>query len=206
MSNPSHQSHSPVYFGGSRSASPSLLQYVPLYVRAVQARGQAVHVGCAPGVDTAAIYAALVAPSLLSVFAVGDQFGYGFPGSSVGQGYQAVSLAQHSAASVHWLAGGSLHVPLRARLIKRSMAGFSGCSLAVFILENPKSKGSLAVASQATTAGLPVFAFLPGFTIPPARLASSPGQWVRATFPFSSGITNNQRRGWQWQPAQAPLF
>jgi hypothetical protein len=74
----------------------------------------------------------------------------------------------------------------------RSMAAFQGCSCAVFFFPGA---GSLAVAREALKSSLPVFAF--GSL--PARVPSSAGQWVAASF---HGFAC-----WQWQaPTQPALF
>lgn len=195
-----------VYFGGSRNLP--LNTPLPLLAQAVaQAGGCRIHVGCAAGADAQVVQAvgsSLLQWQRLSIFAVGDKRGAGFHNHAA---WSKLHPAQLMGASVHWLAGGALHVPMRARLIKRSYAALAGCSLAVFVMSTPAgSKGSLAVARGAVTRGIPVQAFIPGYSYesPPASVGA--GQWLPHVFQFSKGITNNMRRCWQWQPAQASLF
>jgi len=181
---------SAIHFGGSRSLTPSPL--VSQVVCAVLASGQAVHVGCAVGADQQVIQAALAAGghSFLFVFAAFSQGGQGaWSGSAV----QAVSQAKQAGFLVHFLAGGSLALPLRARLIRRSQVALHGCSASVFFLASPFSPGSLAVAAHAACSGQPVFAFACGFSGAPVSLRGQAGQWVAASF---LGFPC-----WQWHPA-----
>jgi len=104
-------------------------------------------------------------------------------------------MAACAGASVRWLAGGSLAVPLVARLMRRSRAALHGCSASAFFLASPGSPGSLAVAGHAVAAGQPVFAFCPFIPSAPRGCA---GRWVAASF---LGFPC-----WQWLPAQAALF
>ncbi len=180
-----------VYLGGSRNLSQNQNAVVAQVVWPIQAAGLTVHVGCAAGADSLVIKAA--APGLLSVFAAGGSCGSGFWAGSA-----PLSLLRSVSGSVSWWAGGGAAVPLKARLIKRSVAGFFSCAEAVFFLASPSSSGSLAVAARAVKAGLPVFAFCCGFAGPPAPLAGQAGQWVTSSF---SGFSC-----WQWQPAQASFF
>ena len=179
---------SPVYFGGSRSLSPSPL--LAQVVAAVLASGESVHVGCSAGADAQVIQCAHRSASFqqVRVFAAFSASGAG--SCSVSAVPVVQSWAQ-AGGSVSWLAGGSLSVPLAARLIRRSLAALAGCSVAVFF--TPGS-GSLAVASHAVAAGIPVFAF----GSMPATIPGAAGSWVPSSF-----------RGfacWQFQPAQQALF
>jgi hypothetical protein len=188
---------SSTYFGGSRSLPSQFSPLVASVVQSVLSAGQSVRVGCAAGGDAAVIRSVLAAGQAgrLSVFAVGSASGAGFWSGSA---LAAVRAAASAGAAVFWSAGGSVRkVPLPARLIKRSMAGVAGSAQAVFFLASKNSKGSLAVAGRAASAGLPVFAFACGFSGSPAPLAGA-GQWVRGSF---AG-----RQCWQWQPAQQKLF
>ena len=156
-----------IYLGGSRHLPPSPI--VAQVVQAIQSSGQ-VHVGCATGADQQVIQAAR--PSSLVVFAAFDHLGAGgWTGSAV----QVVWQAKKAGASVQYLAGGSLSVPLRARLICRSQTALIGCSAAVFFCPG---SGSLAVAAHAVQSGIPVFAFGgPGGSIP-----GQAGQWLQSQF------------------------
>jgi hypothetical protein len=199
---------SSTYFGGSRSLAGSLAQKLVFsVVSGVARRGSSVRVGCASGADALVINAALSVAAPLAVFAVGSKAGAGFVKSSA---VQSVKRAASYGASVTWLAGGPLSVPVRARLIKRSMAGVAGSAQAVFFLASASSSGSLAVAARAAGSGVPVVALCVGFSGPPAALKGQPGQWVRVR----SGFFAQFRRAhaykpvcvWQWQPAQQKLF
>lgn len=194
--------HSLVLFGGSRNLSQSFAPFIAGIVAQVIGKGFKVHAGCCAGADALIIQAAIQHPGSLSVFAVGDKFGQGF---WAGSSYHLVTVAAHLGESVTWLAGGAPRVPLRARLIKRSVAALAGCSAAVYFLAQPNSRGSLAVAGHAVAQGVQVFAFCCGFSGPPApptpKAGLRPkcaGSWQLASF---SG-----QKCWQWLPAQSPLL
>ena len=179
----------PVLFGGSRAlqSSPS----IQLVLALVLHRGASVQVGCCVGAD------ALVINSAVSLGAAGrlsisSAFAQGGGGSCFLSAVSAVAAAAAAGASVSWLAGGPLSVPLPARLSRRSQAALAGASCAVFF--QPGS-GSLAVAAHAVAARLPVFAFC---STTPQPIPGYPGAWVAAQF---TGLAC-----WQWQAAQIPLF
>ena len=179
---------SSIYFGGSRSLSPSPL--LAQVVGAVLASGAPVHVGCSAGADAQVISCAIRSSSFQQVH-VFAAFGQGGAGAC---GVSAVSVVQswaQAGGSVSWLAGGSLAVPLAARLIRRSLAALAGCSAAVFFAPG---SGSLAVAAHAVAAGVPVFAF----GSMPAAIPGAAGAWSASSF---FGFTC-----WQFQPAQQALF
>ena len=170
-----------IYLGGSRHLVPNS----PAWVACQQfARAAGVlHVGCCVGADQAALLAA----SPLVVFA---QFAAGGAGACSFSAVQAVQAAAAGGASVRWLAGGPLSLPLSARLIRRSLAALAGCSSAVFFAPG---SGSLSVAARAIKAGQPVsvWSVFPP-SIPGARLA---GQ-----------ISEHGVSFWQFQPKQNGLF
>jgi hypothetical protein len=185
-----------IHFGGSRSLGPS--SQLASVVRAVLAGGQAVHVGCAVGADQQVIQSVVSVPgaaqSFLVVFAAFASSGAGaWSGSALG----AVSAAAAQGASVRWLAGGQLAIPLVGRLIRRSQAALAGCSASVFFLAGPLSSGSLAVAGCAVQAGQPVFAFCP---VMPQSPRGCQGHWHPSSFVSFPC--------WQWLPAavQQSLF
>ncbi len=203
-----------IYLGGSRSLAPAPI--VGQVVRAVLASGQSVHVGCALGADRQVIQAALGLgePSSLVVFAAFARGGpQSAPGAWSGSAVCSVYQAACAGASVRWLAGGALAVPLVARLMRRSQAALAGCSASVFFQPGP---GSLAVAGCAVAAGQPVFAFTSSFNAPaPAAPRGCAGQWVRSFFhpvclpAYQQGIF--PRSGWacwRWAPSavQQSLF
>ena len=184
---------SSIHIGGSRSLSPTPI--VGQVVRAVLASGQQIHVGCAVGADQAVIQSALSIPGGHSFLVVFAAFGPGGAGAWAGSAVCSVFMAACAGASVRWLAGGSLAVPLVARLMRRSRAALHGCSASVFFLASPSSPGSLAVAGHAVAAGQPVFAFC--LFIPSAPRGCA-GRWVAASF---LGFPC-----WSWLPAQGALF
>ena len=179
---------SSIYFGGSRSLSPSPL--LAQVVGAVLASGAPVHVGCSAGADAQVIACALRSSSFQQVRAFSAFSPSGAGSCSVSAVAQVQALAQ-AGSSVSWLAGGSLAIPLAARLIRRSIAALGGCSAAVFFAPG---SGSLAVASHALKAGIPVFAFGPM----PAAIPGAAGCWVSSSF-FGFSC-------WQWSAAQMSLF
>lgn len=195
-----------VAFGGSRSLGFGAAPLVASVVGAVLAAGASVSVGCAVGADAVAIGAVLAAgcASRLSVFAAfaaplpGAGFARGaWSGSAVG----SVLAAVRAGARVSFLAGGGLAVPLRARLLSRSVAcvrSVAPAGACVFFLASPSSPGSLRVAAFAAGLGLPVFAFACGFAFAPAPLAGCAGSWVASSFAGSPC--------WAWSAAQLGLF
>lgn len=168
-----------IHFGGSRSLSQNHFSFVSQVVQASLSAGASVHVGCAVGADQAVVHSALSVPSSLFVFAQFSQSGQGsFSGSAV----QSVLSAQSAGASVSFLAGGPLSIPLRARLLRRSVAALRGCSFAVFFLAHPARSGSLNVAAQAVSAHIPVFVFPLSFSGQPAPLRAQAGVWLSSSF------------------------
>ena len=181
---------SPVYFGGSRSLSPSPL--LAQVVAAVLASGEPVHVGCATGADQQVIQCAHRSASFsqVRVFAA---FGASGAGSWSGSAVAVVQAWAQAGGSVSWLAGGSLAVPMGARLMARSVAGLAGASAAVFFAPGV---GSLKVAGVAVERGIPVFAFCK--QAPATGPRGAAGCWSPSSFlSFSC---------WQWSAAQLPLF
>ena len=177
-----------VYFGGSRSLAPSPL--LAQVVGAVLASGAPVNVGCSTGADQQVTTCALRSSSFqqVRVFAAFNPSG---AGSCSVSAVRVVHAWAQAGGSVSWLAGGSLAVPLAARLIRRSLAALVGCSVAVFF---SPGAGSLAVASHAVAAGIPVFAFGPQ----PAAIPGVAGGWSPSSF-FGFSC-------WQWSAAQMSLF
>ena len=140
-----------IYLGGSRVMSSALLPAVQAVV--MRASSSLICVGCATGADQAVIQSAIAQGSIISIFAAFAQSGAGsFSGSAV----SVVQAAAHApGVSVSWLAGGSLQVPLVARLMARSVAGLRGASCALFFAPGV---GSLKVAGYAVAHSVPVHA------------------------------------------------
>jgi hypothetical protein len=180
-----------VLLGGSRSLAAS--PHVGPVVSALLAAGCELRVGCAAGADALVVSAALAAGAgpRLAVFAVGSSAGSGFWSGSA---LPVVRAAAAAGARVAWLAGGFLSVPLRARLLRRSLAALAGCRLAVFFLAGPVSPGSLRVAAAAVAAGVPAVAFC---SVQPAPLAGPAGCWVPASL---AGL-----ECWVWLSASVAL-
>lgn len=162
------------FFGGSRSLPRSGFSFVTRVVSSVLQSGSCVHVGCCSGADAAVVSAARRSPARLRVFSAFASSGAGScPVSAV----SAVRSAAASGVHVSWLAGGPLSLPLRARLIRRSLAALAGCSAAVFFLPG---SGSLSVAAHAVRSSIPVFVFQRACPSAPPR--GCIGSWVRASF------------------------
>lgn len=185
-------SSSPILVGGSRAlVSGSAFSAARVFSGMLQRAGHAVHVGCATGADQAVIGYQLsfgVASPLLRVFAAGSSSGAGFWRSSA---FSFVSRYAALGGSVSWLAGGSLSVPLVARLMARSLAALAGCAAAVFFQPGP---GSLKVARAALRQGIPVLVCKVG--IPSAPVLPVPSvsvQWFGFSF-------------WLYQPAIQSSF
>lgn len=162
---------SPVLVGGSRALSASSPAGLACsrFVESLLAADLNLSVGCASGADQIALSAG-VHSSLFSqvrVFAAFDQSGAGaFSGSAV----SAVQAAARAGVAVSWLAGGSLSVPLVARLMSRSVAALRGCQVAVFFCPGV---GSLKVARAALRSGVPVLVARVGLSSAPV-LAVAP--------------------------------
>lgn len=186
-----------IYFGGSRHISQIPPQVIPQVLQA----GQVVHVGCCVGADALCIQSSLCSSlfSQVRVFSIFSQSGAGACGFSAVQVVQSFAAA---GGAVQWLAGGSLSVPLVARLIRRSVAALAGCSSAVFF--SPRS-GSLAVASHAVQSGILVFAL----GAMPAAIPSQAGHWCKVSASVIVPSLSSCPAGafcWQWHSAQASLF
>ena len=187
---------SPVLVGGGRAASPRALAAAGRFARALVSGGYRLHVGCAAGIDAAALCGALALGGRYSslfphlhAFSAFDEQGQGSWRSSA---VQVVMAAARAGALVHWLAGGGLSVPLVARLMSRSIAALAGCGLAVFFHPGP---GSLKVARAALKAGIPVLVWRIGWPAPPVlAVAAVPVSFLGFSF-------------WLFQPAtQSALF
>lgn len=189
-----------VVFGGSRALPGSAAPLVARVVGAALRRGWSVACGCAAGADQLALSAVLAAGQAprLSVFCAGSRSGAGFWRCSAP--LPLLRSAEQAGSRVSWEAGGSLRIPLKARLLRRSHAGLAGAQVAVFFLAAPGSAGSLRVAAAAAQRGLQVFAFAVGFAGAPAPLAGCAGSWQPARLAAAPC--------WRWQPVgeQLALF
>lgn len=208
-----------VGFCGSRSLPVGAAALVSRVVRSVLRAGRPVAVGCAAGADRAVLSSALSAlPSpasspWLRVFAAFGPGGAGSAGlaSAVGAVASAASASRspgHGLASpvqVSWWAGGGAGVPLRARLVSRSLALVSAVSASgpgsglVAFVSSPAvaGSGSWSAVLAAVGAGVPVVVFPCGFS--PSSLPSlGPGSWS----PAGSGVWSG---GWRWVPAAVQL-
>jgi hypothetical protein len=187
-----------VAVAGSRSLSGAGLALVAPVCWSVVASGRSLAVGCAVGADAAALAAGLPV-SALQVFAVFDQ-APACAGAWRGSAAQAVADFAAVGGAVSWLAGGSLSVPLPARLAARTSAvvaqASAGC---VLFFASPSSRGSALAGRLAVGRGLPVFAFPVGF--PGSALPSlGAGAWV----PFDgSGCWASS---WLWIQSQLTVF
>ncbi len=169
-----------IYFGGSRSL-PRSYPILGAVVRAVQASGQQVHVGCQLGADRMVTLVALAQASSLVVFAVAP---------TLPQAPWHVQQAAARGARVVLGAGGS-SAPMPARFLLRSIAAAQGCSAAVFF---SPGQGSLAVMAQLPQS-MPLFAFA---AQAPGPVPGQAGQWSPSSF---YGLAC-----WQWSSAQLSLF
>ena len=157
-----------VCFGGSRELPSCFGAFVGGVVGRVLAAAPRASfaVGCAAGGDALALQSLAVrgAASRVSVFCAGDASGAGFWRFSAFSVVQSVVAA---GASPVWLAGGPLSAPLGERLAARSRAalvpGGVPVSVACWFLFSPVSRGSLAAARAAASAGIPVVVFCCGW-------------------------------------------
>jgi hypothetical protein len=177
-----------ILIGGNRHASAEAYRMTLALCAAAHQASYTIHTGDASGVDEVTIQAAQHTTTI-HVYAIGDNAGLGYWRCSA----DWLTLAQPAAQkTTHWLAGGSLTVPLQARLIKRSLSALGNCTLAAWIDPGP---GSLAVAAHAATRAIPVYALC---AVRPPALHNVAGHWQPAQLLNLSC--------WQWQPAQARLW
>ena len=166
-----------VAFAGSRALPAGFAPLVSAVACRVVASGRAVAVGCCVGVDSVV---------LSSV-----------PSWSV-RCFAAFGVGGAGAGSVSWLAGGSLAVPLPARLAARTRAVVCDASVcAVVFFASPSSRGSFLAARAAVARGLPVFAFACGFD---SVLLPSLGDGDWSASPISDGLFSG---GFEWFPAHS---
>ena len=179
---------SKIHFGGSRSLAPNQFPLAQV-VAACQTSGQVVRVGCAIGADRQVIQAAISQPALLSVFAAFARSG---SGAWAGSAVEAVRQAEAAGATVQYLAGGALEVPMVGRLMGRSRAALAGCAASVFFLSSSSSRGSLSVAAIAASLHQYVYAFC---DVVPQSPRAMVGRWLPSKF---AGF-----ECWRWFPAQS---
>lgn len=166
----------PVLFCGSRSFSS--FSSVSVLVARWLAVGGGVFCGSSAGADALVVRAALAVggASSLRVFAA---FGASGAGACSCSSVSSARAAAAAGASVVWLAGGPLLVPLRARLAARSVSAASlaagGVVLSAGGVLGPGS--SLAVFSLVSR-GCPVWLFSPS----PAPVAGLAGVWLPSVF------------------------
>jgi len=170
---------------GSRSLCPAGSRLAFRLGRSLASSGFGAAVGCAPGADLAFVRGWLSAPSSsaarLAVFAVGGASGRGFPSPRVSLPVLLSALA--AGASVSWLAGGPLSVPLRRRLPARSDAAFrASSSFVLAVVSSPSSRGSFRSLRLAAAAGRVVLVFPVGFSPSLLPRLAARGCWVRSGF------------------------
>ena len=194
---------SSIALAGSRSlAGPAAAALVAGAISRLAGAGvSSWSVGCSVGADQLAL-SALVSAGLapaVNVYAVGSSSGAGFWSGSA---LATVRAAAAAGASISWLAGGPLPVPLRARLARRSAACALAAAGLLIWFASPASRGSLVAARAAAAGDRPVWAIACGF--PPALLPAlaAAGAWLPA---LASGPLAG---AWLWSPgaAQPPLF
>ena len=178
-----------VGFAGSRALPLSASGLVSSVVSAVVGSGSPVAVGCCVGADALVLRSALAVGASVSLFAVGSSSGAGFwSGSCAG----LLSLASRC-ASVVWLAGGPLSVPLFARLARRSSAllasvASAGGSLVVFVSSPPSARsGSWRLVWSALFSRVPVVVFPVSGCPLPSACGLFPVRWSPSPV-FSGGF------------------
>lgn len=107
---------------GPRVLPGSAVPLVGEVVSALLRSGSVLSSGCATGADAAAVSSVVAAGAAprLQVWAVGGSSGSGFAGPV--SALAGVRSAVAAGAAVRWWAGGPSSVPLRARLVRRSLA------------------------------------------------------------------------------------
>lgn len=184
-------SSSPVLIGGGRRAPAGAVP--SSFVHDLIVHGYSIHVGCATGADRQVIsFVHSFRPSILPVLRVFAAFAKSGAGSFSGSAVSSVQSFAAAGGSVSWLAGGSLSVPLVARLMARSLAALQGCAAAVFF---SPGVGSLKVARAALRQSIPVLISCVGMSSAPVLpVAPVLVQWFGHSF-------------WLYQPAsQQALF
>ena len=163
---------------GSRSLPASVGALVSPVVHSLVSSGRIVSVGCAAGADALAVSAAVQAgtASGLQVFAVGGSCGFGFAGPA--SAFSGVQSAQAAGAGVSWWSGGGSSVPLRRRLVSRSLACVGSAGALVAFVSGPPPRawsgsglwlscgsGSWSSVTAAASRGNRVVVFAPGAEI-----------------------------------------
>ncbi len=201
---------------GSRSLPQGAWRRVGSVVSSLLSAGSVLAVGCAAGADAAAVSSVVsagAAPRLL-LFAVGGRSGAGFAGRV--SALAGVRSAVAAGAAVSWWAGGPASVPLRARLVGRSLAcvgaaagGGPGSGLVAFVGQLPPrpfgagawptcGAGSWGSVAAAALQGLPVVVVpvgaLAGVSVSSLPALPGGGSWS----PVSAGVLSG---GFRWVSA-----
>lgn len=103
-------------FAGSRDLPNTTFSLIDSIISEVS--GNIISVGCCVGADSLVLSSAIQRKERIKLFAIGDDLGRGF---WKGSNQNIMSLSK-KCFLVKWLAGGSLNVPIRARLARRSDA------------------------------------------------------------------------------------
>lgn len=198
---------------GSRRANEGTMHKVDRVVASLLKKQRTISVGCASGVDAAAVSSVIRhgGCSRLSVFAIGNSGGEGFTLSA--SAFEGVQAAAQTGAQVAWCAGGGLNVSMRARLARRSLACVQSLStddaLIAFVANSPGvwsdsgvwrscSSGTWSSVLAAILSGVPVFVFPIGDI--PLPLLPIQGDWV-----VNKG-TGLWRHFWRFKYQQNSLF
>ena len=146
---PGALSNGPVTIAGSRSIPTQIVDRIQRMAAALSRAGCSITTGCATGVDE------VFAQYAKQIYAIFDRTGKGKISASNVEG---VLAAEQNGATVHYLAGGDLNVPVVARLARRSdqTAVASDTMLGIFTAET--SKGTTRELATAARNGKNVFA------------------------------------------------
>lgn len=165
-----------VLFCGSRSFSAFPVVLGP--VSAWLASGGGVVCGSSAGADSLVVRAALASGGAASLRVLAA-----FASSGAGAGscssLASARAASTSGASVAWLAGGPLSLPLRARLAARSVSAAAlSAGGVVFSAGGALGPGSSLAAFSLVSRGCPVWLFSPA----PAPVRGLAGAWSPSLF------------------------
>jgi hypothetical protein len=207
---------------GSRILPSSAVPLVGSAVSALLSAGSVLAVGCSAGADAAAV-SSVVAAGAAPRLQVWAAFGpvsppwraarYSAPGACSSSSVPVVASALLAGAAVRWWAGGPASVPLRARLVRRSLAcvqsaasGGPGSGVVAFVSQLPPrafgpgawpscGSGSWGSVGAASLLGLPVL-LVPVGALAGVSLSSLPalpggGSWS----PVSAGVLAG---GFRW--------
>jgi predicted Rossmann fold nucleotide-binding protein DprA/Smf involved in DNA uptake len=170
---------------GSRSTTHAQASLVHRVTSAIIKSGSVISVGCAKGVDQAALRCCLAANHPVNIQAA---FFANGSGSCSASNVSGVSQAHQAGHPVTYWPQSSAQVPLVARLARRTQAVVATASAALVAFQfSTQSRGTALAVKAAIKKGLPVYLFAPGLgahhlpQLPGGAWVPSGGKGVWAT-------------------------